>query len=367
MIYLANDRELTNRVFGNSAPIHHVELEVDTYLRDAQGGTGRQPGRQFLLLVSSGPASPPTSALLIRSRPHAAATNAFRKLSPPVANLTAVHSPDGVPASGEQADDITFDWDDYYDTNQAAPGTWAVPRGRTRPRRSTASRSPSRRRSPRPLTTARSTSRRTRPGTGRFPKGRSTGGCRPSTPRATTSTGDRPGMVTKKSGAVVLSSPVDDVAGGGFTPFQWQAKDFAASYSIEVYKNDDMTFSTANRVISGTSKQSAYVWTKYLPASAAAYLWRVRWTDGDAHVGAWSAPGRFFVQRARGPPGLPGHRGLPARGWPLLHVEAGALGSEVLRGGPQGRHHHEHGENHDRRPGGCRQRRPSSTVTTSGT
>ena len=96
-------------------------------------------------------------------------------------------------------------------------------------------------------------------------------------------------QVTKASGAVALSSPVNNVAAGGFTPFQWQAKDFAASYSIEVYKNDDLTFSTANRVISATSKQSAYVWTKYLPPSAAAYLWRVRWTDGDNHVG----PGRL--------------------------------------------------------------------------
>ena len=56
-------------------------------------------------------------------------------------------------------------------------------------------------------------------------------------------------QVNKASGAVALSSPVNNVAAGGFTPFQWQAKDFAASYSIEVYKNDDLTFSTANRVI----------------------------------------------------------------------------------------------------------------------
>ena len=48
--------------------------------------------------------------------------------------------------------------------------------------------------------------------------------------------------VTKKSDAVELSSPVNNFAGGGFIPFQWQAKDFAASYSIEVYKNDDLTF-----------------------------------------------------------------------------------------------------------------------------
>ena len=67
-----------------------------------------------------------------------------------------------------------------------------------------------------------------------------------------------------------------------------------------------MTFSTANRVISGTSKQSAYVWTKYLPASAGAYLWRVRWTDGDDHLGPWSAAGRFFVKERVVPQVSPG-------------------------------------------------------------
>ena len=49
--------------------------------------------------------------------------------------------------------------------------------------------------------------------------------------------------------------------------------------------------------------------------SAAAYLWRVRWTDGDNHVGAWSAPGRFFVRERVVPqlsPGIGGYQ--PAAG-----------------------------------------------------
>ena len=85
MIYLANDRELTNRVFGNSAadPVHD-EHSLDTHVSDGQGSPRRQPGRPVLLLVCPALQGHRQVRLPTRSRQHAAATNGFRKLSPGV-------------------------------------------------------------------------------------------------------------------------------------------------------------------------------------------------------------------------------------------------------------------------------------------
>jgi hypothetical protein len=220
---------------------------------------------------------------------NAAATNAFRKISPPVELLSPANN-------STQSDDITFDWADYYVTNQAATYLGgAAPSHQTAQKyRIEISQSPT-------FATTVDT-REVDQSTytawdGTLPEGDLYWRV-----QAIDAEGNHLNWgngvthkVTKQSGAVALVAPVGGIGVGGDTPFQWQAKDFAGSYSIEVYKNDDTTFSTANRMISGTSKQTAYVWTKYLPASTSAYLWRVRWTDGDNHVGAWSPPGRFFV------------------------------------------------------------------------
>jgi len=100
---------------------------------------------------------------------------------------------------------------------------------------------------------------------------------------------------TKTSPPVTPTSPVGGVSVAGTTPFRWNAAPFAASYSIEVYRDNDTTFSSANRVFSATGvKTTAYVPPVPLPASGTNYLWRVRRTDASGNPGPWSAAASFM-------------------------------------------------------------------------
>ena len=90
------------------------------------------------------------------------------------------------------------------------------------------------------------------------PRARTAGGSR----RATR--GQRPDVVggrrpfTKSRPAVTPSSPVAGTWSRAPRPFRWAAEPFAASYTVEVYRNNDLTFSAANRVFSATVKTTAY-------------------------------------------------------------------------------------------------------------
>lgn len=81
----------------------------------------------------------------------------------------------------------------------------------------------------------------------------------------------------------------------GATLFRWSAETHDSVWDIEVYRNDDTTLSSANRVLSTQVKQAAFVAPATLPPSAAAYRWRIRRTDVAGEPGRWSDLGRFFV------------------------------------------------------------------------
>jgi hypothetical protein len=98
---------------------------------------------------------------------------------------------------------------------------------------------------------------------------------------------------TKSTPAVQLTGPADSSSVAGTTPFTWDAQAFAASYTLEVYKNNDAAFSPANKLFSTTVKTAAYAWNQPVPASATPYIWRVRKTDASGNPGPWSAPSRF--------------------------------------------------------------------------
>jgi hypothetical protein len=70
-------------------------------------------------------------------------------------------------------------------------------------------------------------------------------------------------------------------------PFRWEPAPYAASYDLEVYKNNDTAASSTNRVVSVNSKQVAYTVTKPLPGGTT-YVWRVRRVDSSKNKGAWS-------------------------------------------------------------------------------
>ena len=99
---------------------------------------------------------------------------------------------------------------------------------------------------------------------------------------------------TKSSPPVALSSPVGGVQVPGTTPFRWAAQPFAGSYTVELYRNNDQTFSSANRVFSATIKTVAYTPSSPIPAAGTPYVWRVRRNDTSGNPGPWSAPQSFF-------------------------------------------------------------------------
>ena len=103
---------------------------------------------------------------------------------------------------------------------------------------------------------------------------------------------------TKQSPQVSLTSPVGNSNVSGTTPFRWVPQAFAKSYDIEVYANDDATYSSANKVSAASAnnvRTSAFVPGDTLPVSSEFYRWRVRRTDSDNNKGPWSQAGRFRV------------------------------------------------------------------------
>ena len=103
-----------------------------------------------------------------------------------------------------------------------------------------------------------------------------------------------PVSLDPKTGGV--PSPVGGVTVSGVPVFRWPSRLGAQHYTIEIYKNDDATYSPANRVITGDTQTPAYPSTSYLPPSSQAYRWRIRWVDADGHTRPWSNAGRFFVK-----------------------------------------------------------------------
>ena len=163
--------------------------------RPAQHPAG-EPGRLGLLLARDRRAATngcTTVARVSRSR-RSPGSEAFRKASRHRRTCRT---------SDPNASEITFTWQDYYDTNVGHRRGTARP-GTRRPR-PTGSRSTPTRRSRSSSTPRRSTRRLTPPPTGSTPTARTTGACRPST------RGQRPDLVspwqsfTKASPAVVPS------------------------------------------------------------------------------------------------------------------------------------------------------------------
>lgn len=97
----------------------------------------------------------------------------------------------------------------------------------------------------------------------------------------------------KDTPPVVLTVPLQGAVRHGTTVFRWQPKAFTASYDIELFKNNDTTFSSANRVFVKNVKQTAYAWNEVIPSSTVSYVWRVRTVDTMGNKGPWSLARSF--------------------------------------------------------------------------
>jgi hypothetical protein len=96
------------------------------------------------------------------------------------------------------------------------------------------------------------------------------------------------GNFEKRSPTPVAISPAADDVLDASQQLSWKPLSFAASYNLEVYKNDDTVPSVANRVISMNTKQTSYAPPTALPVSGQSYRWRVQRVDAKNRVGAWS-------------------------------------------------------------------------------
>jgi hypothetical protein len=106
------------------------------------------------------------------------------------------------------------------------------------------------------------------------------------------------GVVTKASPLIDLTSPVAGATVSGVPYFQWTPQNWAAKYTIEVYKNGDLNFATSNRVLNMTTAIAAWSPATALPAGT--YAWRVQRVDVSNRVGPWST-GRTFILHPAAP------------------------------------------------------------------
>jgi Bacterial Ig-like domain len=92
--------------------------------------------------------------------------------------------------------------------------------------------------------------------------------------------------------APAQTSPANGAGVTGVPAMKWNAIDYAATYTVEVYKNGDTNYSPTNKVLTQTTKFTA--WTPTTALAGGTYAWRVRGNDADGRALPWSS-GRTFV------------------------------------------------------------------------
>jgi len=209
-------------------------------------------------------------------------TRSFKKVSPAVQGLTS---------SNPNASEITFSWDDYYATNVATTVNGETSTQTAKTYRIQVDNDPT---FATPVDTQSVDQTTYTEHSKLYADGTYYWRVQAQDDEGQGGTWSTTQQFTKVSPQVSLNSPVGGAHVSGMTPFRWDAAPFAASYNLEVYKNNDLTFSSANRVVSATVKTTAYTPTTPLPADNTNYLWRVRRVDASGNPGPWSATGSFF-------------------------------------------------------------------------
>lgn len=103
---------------------------------------------------------------------------------------------------------------------------------------------------------------------------------------------DANGSVTKQSPAPALTLPADAGEVKGVPYLQWVPLAYAASYDVQL--DDDASFATPIKTV--TTKMSAWTYPETLAAGN--YYWRVRRNDADDRDGAWSTVRSFSLSAA---------------------------------------------------------------------
>lgn len=100
---------------------------------------------------------------------------------------------------------------------------------------------------------------------------------------------------TKRSAAPTLDAPIGGATTGENPVLSWSPQAYAANYTVELYRNGDTAFSSANQVFSTSVKQTAFVYTQPLPPSGSPYVWRVAAVDASGNPGPFGQPATFTV------------------------------------------------------------------------
>ncbi len=208
---------------------------------------------------------------------------AFRKRSPAVTGLVA---------SNLDGTDITFDWQDYI-VNNDVPTLWRGQRG-TQAAKNYTIQIDNELSFSTPIDTATVDQTTYTALDALYPEGTYFWRVQVRDAESNGLTWSDVATFKKESPAVAPSSPVGGAQVPGTTPFRWASQPFAGGYNVELYRNNDRTFSSANRVFSVTVKTAAYTPASPIPAAAAPYLWRVRRIDTSGNPGPWSASESFF-------------------------------------------------------------------------
>jgi hypothetical protein len=213
------------------------------------------------------------------------AQHAFTKSSPKVTGLTS---------SDPAGTEITFSWDDYFDTNRST--TWSQT-GELRPQSAMQYRiqidDTESFGTGNQLVDERVVDQATYTAFDKlYPEGTLYWRV-----QAIDSKGDASGngrlswsdtkTLTKESPRVVLTSPVNGATVPGTVSLRWEPQAFAKEYKVELYKNNDTSFSAGNLVFSKTVRTTAYAHNAPLAASQT-YVWRVRRVDAEGNPGPWS-------------------------------------------------------------------------------
>lgn len=103
------------------------------------------------------------------------------------------------------------------------------------------------------------------------------------------------GHFEKKSPPPTLGDPASGATVRGSQPLSWDPLDYAASYDVQIYKDDDFVGNAANLVLSTSTKQVVLAPGNPVAASSTAYTWRVRRTDAKNRKGAWTELRPFTV------------------------------------------------------------------------
>lgn len=216
------------------------------------------------------------------SSPFNLGTKAFRKVSPPVTGLSA---------SSGAGTEISFSWDDYLATNLASPWMGETGNQSARGYHIQVDNEPS---FQAPLLDDQIVDQTTYTAFDRlYPEGTLYWRVQAIDSEANGLSWSAVQSLAKESPAIQLQSPANGATAAGTVPLRWAPQAFAASYTVEVYKNNDRSFSTVNRLFTATVKTPAYAWNQPIPADPTAYVWRVRRTDADGNPGPWSIPFEF--------------------------------------------------------------------------